>query len=56
MIILSFDDWMTVWLNGNKIGMKGRGFILSSACALAPGTPLENLDALYEIIEKYGYY
>uniref|UniRef100_UPI0032166213 uroporphyrinogen decarboxylase family protein n=1 Tax=uncultured Draconibacterium sp. TaxID=1573823 RepID=UPI0032166213 len=39
-----------------EIGMKARGFILSSACALAPGTPLENLDALYEIIEKYGYY
>ncbi len=39
-----------------EVGMKARGFILSSACALAPETPPENLDALYETIEKYGYY
>ena len=39
-----------------EIGMKAKGFILSSACALAPGTPEENLDALYDIVEKYGYY
>ncbi len=38
------------------IGMKAKGFILSTSCAIAPGTPSENLDVLYETINKYGYY
>ena len=37
-------------------GMKAKGFILSTACAIAPATPAENLDVLYEVVEKYGYY
>jgi hypothetical protein len=39
-----------------ETGMKARGFILSTACAIAPGTPQENLDILYEVVEQYGYY
>lgn len=37
-------------------GMKARGFILSTACSVAPDTPAENLDILYEVVEKYGGY
>jgi hypothetical protein len=37
-------------------GMKAKGFILSTACAIAPATPAENLDILCEVVEKYGYY
>ena len=37
-------------------GMKSKGFILSTACSIAPGTPAENMDVLYEVVEKYGYY
>jgi uroporphyrinogen-III decarboxylase len=37
-------------------GMKAKGFILSTACAIAPGTPAENLDILHEVVEHYGYY
>ena len=37
-------------------GMKSRGFILSTACSIAPGTSAENMDVLYETVEKYGYY
>ena len=39
-----------------ETGMKSKGFILSTACSVAPGTPAENLDVLYEVVEKYGYY
>jgi len=39
-----------------KIGMKNPGFILSSACSIAPKTPTENIGLLYNLIEKYGYY
>jgi len=39
-----------------ETGMKARGFILSTACSIAPGTPPENIDILYELVEKYGYY
>ena len=39
-----------------ETGMKAKGFILSTACAIAPGTPAENLDTLYEVVERYGYY
>jgi hypothetical protein len=44
-------------MNRLKIGMRARGgFILSTACSIAPHTPPENLDVLYEMIEKYGHY
>lgn len=39
-----------------ETGMKAKGFILSTACSIAPGTPAENLEVLYEVVEKYGYY
>jgi uroporphyrinogen-III decarboxylase len=39
-----------------ETGMKARGFILSTACAIAPGTPAENLEILYEVVEQYGHY
>ena len=39
-----------------KTGMKNPGFILSSACSIAPKTPAENILLLSSLIEKYGYY
>jgi len=39
-----------------EIGMQARGFILSTACTIAPYTPPDNLDVLFEMVEKYGYY
>ncbi len=39
-----------------EAGMKARGFILSTACSIAPATRAENLDILYEVVEQYGYY
>ena len=40
-----------------EIGMQaGGGFILGTACSVAPHTPPENMDVLYEMVEKYGYY
>ena len=39
-----------------KIGMKNPGFILSSACSIAPKTSTENIQILYDLIEEYGYY
>jgi uroporphyrinogen-III decarboxylase len=39
-----------------EIGMTARGFILSTACAVAPDTPAENLMLLRELVEKYGRY
>ena len=39
-----------------EAGMRAKGFILSTACAIAPGTPAENLDILFEVTERYGYY
>jgi hypothetical protein len=37
-------------------GKKSDGFILSTACSIAPATPAENLDVLHEVVEQYGYY
>jgi hypothetical protein len=39
-----------------KIGMQNPGFILSSACSIAPKTPKENILLLRRLIEQYGYY
>ncbi|MGM0473304.1 MAG: uroporphyrinogen decarboxylase family protein [Bacteroidota bacterium] len=39
-----------------EIGMKAKGFILSTACSIAPATPPENLEVLHEVVERYGYY
>lgn len=35
-----------------KIGRQARGFILSSACSVAPRVPPENLLALREVVEE----
>ena len=37
-------------------GMQAPGFILSTACAIAPDTPAENVMLLRELVEKYGRY
>jgi hypothetical protein len=39
-----------------EAGMKAKGYILSTACAISPATPAENLDILFEVVEQYGYY
>ena len=35
---------------------KGVGFILSTACSIAPNVPRKNVQILYELIQKYGLY
>ena len=35
---------------------KGRGFILSTACSIAPKVPKENILKLSELVEEFGYY
>lgn len=35
---------------------KGLGFILSTACSIAPNVPRKNVQMLYELIQKYGLY
>ncbi len=37
-------------------GMPGGGYILSTACAVAPRTPPENVAALREVAEAFGRY
>lgn len=39
-----------------EAGMKARGFILSTACAIAPDTPAANVALLRELAEEYGRY
>ena len=39
-----------------EIGMQAPGFILSTACAIAPDTSAENVMLLRELAEKYGRY
>jgi len=39
-----------------KTAKPGGGFILSSACSVAPHTPQDNMLILSELIDKYGYY
>jgi hypothetical protein len=39
-----------------QIGMQNPGFILSSACSIAPKTPPENIRLLNHLIERHGYY
>lgn len=39
-----------------KIGMKYPGFILSTACSIAPKTPAKNVLLLHEVVESNGYY
>ena len=39
-----------------EIGMPGGGYILSTACSVAPRTPPENIEALRQAVETYGRY
>jgi uroporphyrinogen-III decarboxylase len=39
-----------------EIGMQHPGFILSTACSIAPKTPSDNVLLLRQLIEKYGFY
>ena len=39
-----------------QIGMQNPGFILSTACSVAPKTPSENVVLLRKLIDKYGCY
>lgn len=40
-----------------QTGMQNkRGFILSTACSVAPPVPPENIDVLYEAVEAFGRY
>jgi uroporphyrinogen decarboxylase len=39
-----------------EVGMGAGGFILSTACAIAPRTPPENVMLLRELAEEYGRY
>ncbi|MFH1744259.1 MAG: uroporphyrinogen decarboxylase family protein [bacterium] len=39
-----------------RIGGRGGGYILSSACSVAPRVPPENLLVLHDVVEKCGYY
>lgn len=35
---------------------KGKGFILSTACSIAPNVPKKNIHLLYELIQEHGWY
>jgi MtaA/CmuA family methyltransferase len=39
-----------------EIGKEGSGFILSTACSIAPNVPGENIEALHEAVEEFGRY
>jgi hypothetical protein len=39
-----------------EVAAPGGGFILSSSGGMAPNTPIENVDAMYEAAMKYGRY
>lgn len=39
-----------------NIGKENGGFILSSACSVAPKTPPQNIQILFELVERYGKY
>lgn len=39
-----------------ELGMPGGGFILSTACSVAPHAPPENLEALVAAVEEHGRY
>jgi uroporphyrinogen-III decarboxylase len=38
------------------IGKPGGGYILSSACSVAPHTPPENIEVLAQLAEEFGKY
>jgi uroporphyrinogen-III decarboxylase len=38
------------------IGKNNPGFLLSTACSIAPKTPAENVKQLFDLVEEFGYY
>lgn len=51
------DEVMEIARKRIEIGMKcEKGFILSTACSVAPGVPPENIRVLYDAVERYGRY
>jgi len=56
---LLFGDLNAVKADVRKrisIGMPGGGYILSSACSIAPGTPPENIEVLVPLAKEFGTY
>ncbi|MGE5457993.1 MAG: uroporphyrinogen decarboxylase family protein [Methanococcaceae archaeon] len=61
-------DPVNTLLNGNaeeikkdvkwriETGKVNGGYILSSACSVAPATPVRNIELLAEMAEEYGKY
>lgn len=47
------DDVVKIIETGKS---KGKGFILSTACSIAPKVTAERLGMLYELVDKYGWY
>ena len=39
-----------------ETGMRNRGFILSTACSIAPKVPEKRVQILSELVERYGRY
>ena len=39
-----------------EVGMSAAGFILSTACAIAPETPAAHVELLHGLVERYGRY
>ncbi|PKP00433.1 MAG: hypothetical protein CVU13_02715 [Bacteroidetes bacterium HGW-Bacteroidetes-8] len=56
---LLFADDIKAYEDVKKIietGMKGRGFILSTACSLAPKVSSQRIEMLHRMVEDIGYY
>jgi uroporphyrinogen-III decarboxylase len=39
-----------------NIGKENGGYILSSACSIAPKTPPQNIELLHELVATFGKY
>jgi uroporphyrinogen-III decarboxylase len=50
------DDAFAAARGRIEVGAPGGGYILSTACSVAPGTPPENIEMLREAAEKFGTY
>lgn len=51
------DEVMEIARKRIEVGMQCKsGFILSTACSVAPGVPPENIEVLYDAVERYGRY
>ncbi|MGB9773953.1 MAG: uroporphyrinogen decarboxylase family protein [Bacteroidota bacterium] len=52
----SRDDVFRDAMQRLEEGMPGGGYILSTACSVAPHVPRDNMLVLHEVVEKYGWY